>query len=322
MGVNAAGLGLMALARASGADFSRVVTIGRQRLNVSPDDLERFFTQRGRPELAAALNANPGDGYCEQVLKVAFGASDVQSIDASDYEQAAIVHDMNTPIATNERFSVVLDFGTLEHVFNVPVAFDNVATLAALGGHIMHVLPGNNLAGHGFYQFSPELFFQIYAPERGYEGTRVFAAPASAPDTWYEVKAPRELKRRVDITSRDQLYLLVLTRKVGEPTPLAQRPVQQSDYMALWADEPRKVSKTKRRDGVSRAVRAAFAGMRHRMKVARKDVTSARGDMVRRSVLGLTPMAALRAPIASALALACVFADGETWAFLSGLVSA
>jgi hypothetical protein len=300
MGVNATGLGLLALARASGADFSRVVTIGRQSLSLSPDDLAHFFTSRGRADIAEQLAAHPGDGYCEQVLKLAFGARTTQSIDASDYEQAGVVHDMNMPLAPAETYSVVMDFGTLEHVFNVPVAFDNVAALASPGGWILHMLPGNNLAGHGFYQFSPELFFQIYAPERGYEGTRVFAAPESTMSTWYEVTAPRDLKKRVDITSRDQVYLLVLTQKVGEPTPLTQRPVQQSDYVALWSNEPKRAARSTRKSAFVRAVQDLLTPLRHRAKVARKDVAGARSDMTARRVLDLTAMPALAVAVDAA----------------------
>lgn len=287
MGVDAGALGLMALARSSGADFSRVMTIGRHRLNVSTDDLETFFRTRNRADLAARASDGSMEGYCEELLRVAFGAEIVKSMDASDYEQADIVHDMNTPLLSNEHYSVVLDFGTLEHVFNVPVALDNIAALCAPGAHILHVLPSNNYVGHGFYQFSPELFYQVYAPERGYEGTRVFGAPASTPEVWYEVKAPRDVGARVDITSRDQMHLLVLTRKVGEPVPLVQKPVQQSDYVQMWKTD-RKVAKRERRSDLERFVRAALSTMRHRRKVARRDVSSQRSDITPRQVLTLT----------------------------------
>ncbi|MBC7769718.1 MAG: hypothetical protein H7124_13135 [Phycisphaerales bacterium] len=287
MGVDAGALGLMALARTSGADFSRVVTIGRHRVNVSNDELETFFRQRNRPDLAARASDGSLQGYCEQLLKSIFGAGIVQSIDASDYEQADIVHDMNTPILTSEAFSLVLDFGTLEHVFNVPVAFDNVAKLCTPGAHILHVLPSNNFVGHGFYQFSPELFYQIYSPERGFAGTRVFASPASTPDLWYEVRAPRDVGARVDISSRDQLQLLVLTQKVGDPIPLVERPVQQSDYVVMWK-EPRAIAKQQRRSPIERFVRTAFSTLRHRRKMARRDVSSRRADIIPHRVLALT----------------------------------
>jgi hypothetical protein len=289
MGVSAAGLALMALARAGGADFSRVVTIGRQGVHISSEDLQTFFRLRGRDDIARRIALEPGDGYCEHLLKVAFAASEVESVDASGYEQAVIVHDMNTPMAPVKRYSVVLDFGTLEHVFNVPVAFDNVAALCAEGGHVLHVLPCNNLSGHGFYQFSPGLFFQIYSPARGYETTRVFAAPDAKPDTWYEVHAPSERGARVNLTSKDQLYLLVLTRKTGHPVPLVQAPVQQSDYVHRWMQEPTPSRAARRRSQVERLISTLFQVVRHRRKVARRDIEAPRPDITPRQVLALTP---------------------------------
>lgn len=277
MGVDASALSLLALARTKGADFSRTVTIGRHRLDVPSEDLEDFFRAHGRDDLARI--APQMSGYCETLLTQAFGAREVKSIDASDYEQASIIHDFNTPMRGNETYSAVIDLGTLEHVFNVAVAFDNVAQLAAPGAHILHVLPANNLVGHGFYQFSPEFFFQLYAPERGYTGTRVFAAPGGQPDVWYEVRAPRDVGARVNITSRDQLYLLVLTQKVGDPVPLTEKPIQQSDYMALWGQEQRSAKAKPRRSPVERWLRSAFTSLRHRTKVARRDVSTARPDL-------------------------------------------
>jgi hypothetical protein len=288
MGLNASGLSLMTLARTGGADFSRVVTIGRQQLTMGLDELEAFFKQRERTDIAEQIATRCADGYCEAVLHAAFGAQTVHSVDASGYEKASLVHDMNTPLEPAERYSVVLDFGTLEHVLNVPVAFDNVARLAAPGAHIMHMLPGNNLSGHGFYQFSPEFFFQIYSEARGFSGTRVFAAPMGSPDVWYEVRAPHTLKTRVNITSRDELYLLVLTQKTGEPPPLAQRPVQQSDYVQLWSAENAAPKRQKRRNPLQQWARALTNGLRHRHKMARRAATSARPDMIRHRVFDLT----------------------------------
>lgn len=289
MGLNLACLELMTLARASGADFSRVVTIGRQGLHIGPDELQRFFVARGRADLAERLAAGAWDGYCEPLLRTAFDAEVVESIDASAYEHASVVHDMNKPIAQPGQFSAVLDFGTLEHVLNVATAFDNVARLAAPGGFILHVAPGNNFSGHGFYQFSPELFFQIYAEARGFAGTRVFAAPAGKPHLWYEVHAPSAVGARVDITSRDQLHLLVLTQKVGDARPLAEAPVQQSDYSVMWAEQPDRKQATQRRQSPLEAcVRSAFAPIRHRRKVSKRDVTRPRPDITPRRVAELT----------------------------------
>jgi hypothetical protein len=288
MGLNASGLGLMSLARAEGACFGRVVTIARQQLTIGPAELEDFFRKRGRTDIADRVAGEVSDGYCEAVIRSAFGAEIVHSIDASDYEHASFVHDMNQPIEPEEQYSVVLDFGTLEHVLNVPVAFDNVAKLCANGGHIMHMLPSNNCSGHGFYQFSPEFFFQIYSEARGFAGTRVFAVPMGSPEVWYEVRAPHTLKSRVNITSRDELYLLVLTQKIGAPVSLTRCPVQQSDYEALWAAENTARKGQRRRNPLEQWARALTNSMRHRRKMARRDATNARADMIRHRVFDLT----------------------------------
>ena len=39
--------------------------------------------------------------------------------------------------------------------------------LTKIGGMIIHALPANNFCGHGFWQFSPELFYELYSPENG-----------------------------------------------------------------------------------------------------------------------------------------------------------
>src|SRR5829696_928079 len=67
-----------------------------------------------------------GDGYAEPFLEH-LGAEKIVSFDASDYENASVAHDFNQPIPAEfrNRFSVVLDGGKLEHVFNFPIAINN-----------------------------------------------------------------------------------------------------------------------------------------------------------------------------------------------------
>lgn len=60
-----------------------------------------------------------------------------------------------------EKYSMVLDGGSLEHVFNFPVAVRNCMQMLQVGGHYLAITPANNFMGHGFYQFSPELYFSI-----------------------------------------------------------------------------------------------------------------------------------------------------------------
>ena len=159
--------------------FARTVGIGRQALFVDPPELERHRALRGLPPLREPAEAAGAPRYFEPLLQQWFGAGTVDSVDASAYEQASVLHDMNLPWRDGQpgigSYDAVLDFGCLEHVFDFPVAWRNCVALCRVGGHLLHSLPANNLAGHGFYQFSPELFFNLYQAKNGFELRRPLA---------------------------------------------------------------------------------------------------------------------------------------------------
>src|SRR5262249_50656134 len=95
----------------------------------------------------------------------------VESIDFSNNEGATIVHDLGQPLPTDlhARFDLAVDGGTLEHVFNFPVAIANLMRLVKVGGIAYTNGPCNNLCGHGFYQFSPELMYRVFSASNGFE---------------------------------------------------------------------------------------------------------------------------------------------------------
>ena len=93
------------------------------------------------------------------------GYTEIYSLDVenSDYENR-IVHNLNDPIpnALRSRFDLVVDGGTVEHVFDIKVALSSVHTMLRPLGTIIHLAVMNNFINHGFYQFSPTLFFSVY----------------------------------------------------------------------------------------------------------------------------------------------------------------
>lgn len=225
MGIDIHNLNFLAVAQDLGVRFERTLAIGRQAVHVDPRLLEAHRLRRGLPALADAT-------WFEPLLQQWYGTAEVHSVDASAYEGATRIHDMNQPWPAGDaalgHYDAVLDFGCLEHVFDFPTAWRNVVALARTGGHILHALPCNNLAGHGFYQFSPELFFNLYRPERGFELRGVWAAIRTEPRHWWAVANPLTVRRRVNLRNGHEVYLLVLARKLAElPQHLAP---QQSDY--------------------------------------------------------------------------------------------
>jgi SAM-dependent methyltransferase len=190
-----------------------VATIGRQHLMVS-----RFSAVFG--------------SFCEDFLCKKLGATRVESYDFSGFEGATHLVDMNLPLVSPKQYDTVIDCGCTEHIFNVAQALKNISGLCAPTGQIVHVLPANNFCGHGFWQFSPQLFFSLYSKENGYGGTEVFLADLRKPREWFQVKPPTD-GQRVDVISSSPLYVMCRTQKTVDACHYS---VQQADYMHAWAN--------------------------------------------------------------------------------------
>ena len=158
--------------RKLGVDFTRTAMIGRQTLHVQRRALQESFREFGQVLDDARVEEiyTRSDGFADELL-VHLGATEVHSFDVSAYEGPTHLHDMNTavPEALKGQYSMVLDGGTLEHVFNFPVAIRNCMEMVRIGGHYVGIVPANNWMGHGFYQFSPELYCGIFTRENGFE---------------------------------------------------------------------------------------------------------------------------------------------------------
>ena len=151
----------------TGVDFNKIMTIGRQGLHES---------KRSIDELLKPMDLTISDyDYCEDLF-FKLNAEVIDSIDFSNYENASIIHDMNSSIPKDLHafYDLVIDAGSLEHVFNFPVALKNCMEMVKVGGHFIGVFPIDNFCGHGFYQFSPELFFRCFSQENGFKSLKMF----------------------------------------------------------------------------------------------------------------------------------------------------
>jgi SAM-dependent methyltransferase len=232
VGIDLHNLNLLAHAQDLGVRFDRTLAIGRQALFIEDFELERHRRLRGLAPLAEPALVPGRPRYFEPLMTQWLGAGVADAVDASPYENARLIHDMNLPWPADsvERasFDAVLDFGCLEHVFNFPVAWRNCVDLCRVGGHVLHALPANNLSGHGFYQFSPELFFNLYQPGNGFELRGLYFAIKADARHWWKVANPLDLKRRVNLCNSHEVYMLVIARKLRDPGLLPAP--QQSDY--------------------------------------------------------------------------------------------
>jgi hypothetical protein len=219
-------------ARKRGADFGEVLTLGRQDLNVYPSKMAQVLESHG---YSPTLFQGGDKALYAEPCFLSLGARKVSSMDFSDFEGASFVHDLNKPVGAElkERFDLVYDGGTLEHVFNFPVALQNCMEMVKAGGHLFIHTVANSYCGHGFYQFSPELFYRALSPENGFEVCRMVLHRLGPYGTWYDVADPNTVRARVELVSLAPMQLLVQAKRTRVTQVFMQAP-QQSDYTPRW----------------------------------------------------------------------------------------
>lgn len=239
MGFDADGVKCLLAAKASGVSFQRVATLGRQELHLSFIALQRslkmFNLDKSYAEIEQLFLEE--NGYAEPLLRM-LGAEEISSIDASPYEGATVLHDMNliVPSHMKNAFTLVIDGGSLEHIFNIPTAAKNCLEMVQVGGHFLSLTPANNYTGHGFYQFSPDFFFRILSSENGF-AVECLILFESGSNQWYQVSDPAQLRERVIFRNLRSTRFFVLGQKIAQ-VPIFSTLPQQSDYQHVrWRKE-------------------------------------------------------------------------------------
>lgn len=81
---------------------------------------------------------------------------DHNTIDAIDlHGPSARKYDLNEPVPVSERYGVVINNGTAEHVWNQYQLFKTIHDLTLPGGLMYHFLPMTGWLDHGFFTYSP-----------------------------------------------------------------------------------------------------------------------------------------------------------------------
>jgi SAM-dependent methyltransferase len=220
MGVSYHGIHFLSYVKEKYGNFGFSVTFGRQGLHLDQKTRKKFGIFNSR--------------FLDEVSATILNSKTMDSIDFSGYEGANILHDLNLPVKENliEQFDSLIDFGTTEHVFNVPQVLDNCVKLVKKGGKIIHILPSNNFNGHGLYQFSPELFYSYYSESNGFH-TEIFLAETNELKYWMRLSKPSN-GNRLEINRCSPLFIMVLAIKQHN---IENKSVQQSDYEFIWGKD-------------------------------------------------------------------------------------
>jgi hypothetical protein len=236
MGINTNTLRFLLHAKATGVDYTKTATLGRLRFRLSVDTLCEVMRSEFSYDIERkAIETIHKEVFADGLLKC-LGAREVHSFDYSDYEGATHTHDFNHPIAGRYagQYTALIDGGTLEHIFNFPVAIENCMQMLKLGGHYCGFSPTNNQMGHGFYQFSPELFFRIFCRENGFRVEHIVFYEGKETKQWFRVADPRDVnKKRPSLANSTPTYLGILASRVAD-CPIFAKPPQQSAYVSQW----------------------------------------------------------------------------------------
>lgn len=235
MGINKNSLRFLLLAKKNGVDFSSTAMIGRQTLNMPESHfIDVMKNESGYVESTEVWKEMYRGRYAEKLLNY-LGAYTTDSFDFSDYEQATFVHDFNAPISEvhKKKYTLVIDGGSLEHIFNFPVAIRNCMEMIAVGGHFISITPSNNNFGHGFYQFSPELFYRVLNADNGFVMKIMYYYDDKFNPNWKSVADPDKVRKRVTLVNDKPVMLILLAQRESIISIFDKIP-QQSDYQAAW----------------------------------------------------------------------------------------
>ena len=192
-----------------GVSFKNTLTLGRTQLYLLPSEIRKVRRLAGRELSKSALQTKFG-GYADAFLKNLLSIEKLEILDYSDYQGASIIHDVNRSISPEleAKFDAVIDSGTIEHIFNFPVAIANCMKMVRLGGQLFIITVANNHCLHGFYQFSPELFFRLFKDCNGFHLERLLllnhpfpGLELSSTQRLYTVKDPYEARYRVGLVN-------------------------------------------------------------------------------------------------------------------------
>ena len=178
--------------------------------------------------------------YCENLFK-SLGFLNIESIDNSSYENATIIHNLNTPYNNTKKYDYIYDGGTTEHIFNIPQVFENIINLLEIDGIFCSVTVNNNFSGHGFYQFSPELYLSMFTSNYGMKIQCIYLAKVGSKiNEWIKINNYDNATNRINtkFNGNEPVYIIVIAKKINNTRQsLLINPPNQYSYKIDWKNK-------------------------------------------------------------------------------------
>lgn len=155
----------------------KVLTFGRNGVDAGYQDLLEIFRLENKKHVLLPPEeriVDPltqfGASIHQDVFFKMMGYSEVHAVDYYPNEKPTFILDLNKkiPPELEGQYDLVSDSGTMEHCFDVKEVLFNTVRLVKTGGYVCIHTPMSGFVNHGFYSFSPTLFFDFYG-ENGFE---------------------------------------------------------------------------------------------------------------------------------------------------------
>ena len=134
------------------------------------------------------------------------------------------------------------------------------------GGSLFIFTMANNHPGHGFYQFSPELFFRIFQPENGFTIRDVIlekhpfpGSELSGHNKCYKVVDPVTVRTRVGLVSDSPVMIMVHAVRTDIKPIFSRFPIQ-SDYEFLYETKTKSGTSSSSLKSLTKLIRKSAYG--------------------------------------------------------------
>jgi SAM-dependent methyltransferase len=249
MGLSRGAVALLVREAARRPFSGSVCTLGRQHVYVTAAELQLLARQHGLTLTAAAPELHrerdlAAQGFIsDDCLFASLGFFQAVRLDYSSYEAPDVILDLNereTPDHLQRQFDLVLDSGTLEHVFDVPAVLGHCVRMVKPRGRIIHLTPSSNCVDHGLYSISPTLYADFYlACGCQVEQILLCRLPLRLQRGWWRIyDYPLNERVTVPLGRLDGSIWFTWAVITAGPDP---RPadVQQSHYVRTWTEHER-----------------------------------------------------------------------------------
>ncbi|MDT7778388.1 MAG: hypothetical protein QOC99_900 [Acidobacteriota bacterium] len=152
------------------------------------------------------------------------GITEYNDIDKFEDDAPRILHDLNLPVPTEleDKFGLIIDGGTIEHIFDVRQVMGNIVRMCRESGWVVHLTPSSNYVDHGFYSFSPCFFYDFYRAN-GFDEFTCYILQVN-PENLYEPSPYFEYSYGMDMSGlldpARQIVVFFAAKKVSPSGPL------------------------------------------------------------------------------------------------------